>query len=71
MAGSTVAAQILQFAYQDDGSSIVVGDTGASEANVPEPGTNALLLLTLGAAGVMQMRARKKQVEKAEKEVSA
>ena len=53
--------RLLKIAYQDDGSSIVVGQTSEIGANVPEPGTNALLLLTLGAAGVMQMRSRKRK----------
>ena len=55
VAGNNAGAQIVQFAYQDDGSEIMAGDTGVSEANVPEPSTNALLLLTLGAAGVMKL----------------
>ena len=52
---SPADAQILAFAYQDDGTGIVLGDTGIV---IPEPST--LGLLALGATGLAALRRRKR-----------
>ena len=57
---------VLEWAYDNSGAAIKVGDTGA--AAVPEPATSTLLLLALGAAGVYEYRRRKKVHFKALKE---
>ena len=52
---------IVDWAYNDvAGASIAAGDTGAPSA-VPEPGTRAMALLAVGAAGVLALRKRRQQ----------
>lgn len=54
--GSVSTITVEQWAYQDDGSGIVVGDLGST--TVPEP--SSLALFALGAAGIAAVRARRK-----------
>ncbi len=48
----------IEWAYQNDGSAILTGDTGIPGA--PEPSTAALMVLAAGAAGVGALRKRRK-----------
>jgi hypothetical protein len=47
----------LEWAYEDSGAMIAAGDTGLS--GVPEPGTESLAMLALGAGAVMGLRRRR------------
>ena len=56
--GFTDHLTIVDWAYNDvAGASISAGDTGLPQA--PEPGTKAMTLLALGAAGVVALRKRR------------
>jgi hypothetical protein len=56
--GTLDSITAIDWAYQDDGSAILAGDTGISAT--PEPSTAALTLLAVGAAGVEALRRRRK-----------
>ncbi len=56
--GLTNSITAVDWAYDDTGSAIAVGETGAGAA--PEPSTAALGLLAAGAAGVAALRRRRK-----------
>jgi hypothetical protein len=56
--GALDSITAIDWAYQDDGSAILAGDTGVSGA--PEPSTAALTFLALGAAGVEALRRRRR-----------
>jgi len=59
---STVPAvrfTLNSYAYDNTGGSILVGQTSAGPAAVPEPGTWAAAALLVGGAGLMRWRKRK------------
>lgn len=51
----------LEWAYEDSGASIAAGDTGLS--SVPEPGTESMAMLALGAGAVMALRRRRQALK--------
>jgi len=55
--GSDIRLNILEWAFDDSGAAIQVGA-------IPEPGTNLLALLSLGAVGLVAFRRRRDQAFK-------
>jgi hypothetical protein len=57
-ASPKITMNVLEWAYDDSGAAIAVGDTGAA---VPAPATPLLTLLGLGAMGVAAYRRRREE----------
>lgn len=66
LTASTLTMNVLEWAWDDSGAPICVGDTGTSTpdactSDVPAPATPLLTLLGLGARGVAAYRRRREE----------